>query len=152
MQVKICQISVGQPFFGTIFCWVKFPFFGFNSPWGNLPWTKFHLGSITLGLFFLGQISVGQWYFGTGFIWVKFRLGPFSLGLTFFFLGSTSLGFNYLGPKCFGLNFIGAMFIGLIYLGLNFLDRIPWTSLQCTMLYTTKTIFSFHGVHHENHF
>ena len=50
----------GQASFGTNFSWVKFPFFGFNSPWGNLPWTKFYLGSITLGPFFVGQISVGQ--------------------------------------------------------------------------------------------
>ena len=115
MQVEICRISVGQPFFGTIFSWVKFPFFGFNSPWGNLPWTKFHLGSITLGPFFLGQISEI---------------------LSF-------LGFNYLGPKCFGLNFLGAMFIGLIYLGLNFLDRIPWTSLQCTYISIVGKNFHF---------
>ena len=34
------QVSFGSISFGSIFCWVKLPFFGFKCPWVNLPWAE----------------------------------------------------------------------------------------------------------------
>ena len=75
----LCWVSfpLGQISIGTIFSWVKFPFFGFKCPWVNLPWTKFHLGLIVFGAIFLGQISeiltsLGSIYLGPKCYWVEF--------------------------------------------------------------------------------
>ena len=64
------QVSFGSISFGSIFCWVKLPFFGFKCPWVNLPWTQMLLGRISLVQCGLGQFTLGRTP------WAK-RLGPF---------------------------------------------------------------------------